>query len=50
MYKVERKPQRALPYEVMLSPFKTKEEVEQYIETYSKYYPTEERNFIITEI
>lgn len=50
MYKVERKPQEGIPYEVMLSPFNTKDEAECYIEKYSKYYPLEEQVYIVTEI
>ena len=51
-YKVERKPARtdAVYYEVMLSPFNSLNEVRQYVEKYQQYYPTEERNYKITEI
>ena len=52
MYKVERKPTNpnATWYEVMLSPFNTYTDAEQYIEKYQKYYPIDDRNFKITKI
>jgi hypothetical protein len=52
MYKVERKPAepKSLKYEVMLSPFKTHDEATAYIKKYKVYYPTTERNYIITKI
>jgi hypothetical protein len=51
-YKVERKPAgpNVKYYEVMLSPFNTKQEVQQYIEKYQCYYPKEDRNYRITEL
>ena len=51
-YKVERKPARieAVYYEVMLSPFGTLKEAEQYIDKYQCFYPIDERNYKITEI
>jgi hypothetical protein len=51
MYKVERKPAepKAQWYEVMLSPFQTKEEVEQYFQKYGHNYPPEERVYRVTE-
>lgn len=51
-YKVERKPARveAVYYEVMLSPFTSLQEAQQYIEKYQRFYPIEERNYKITEL
>lgn len=52
MYKVERKPAepKAIPYEVMLSPFQTLDEVNAYLQKYSVHYPIEEQTYIITKI
>jgi len=52
MYKVERKPaeEKAEWYEVMLSPFKTIKETEEYIEKYKHYYPIEDQQYRVTEI
>lgn len=51
-YKVERKPARteAIYYEVMLSPFNSVQEAQQYIEKYQRFYPIEDRNYRISEI
>lgn len=51
-YKVERKPARAdaAYYEIMLSPFSTLLDAEQCIKKEQHYYPTEDRNYKITEI
>jgi len=51
MFKVERKSAdpRSAWYEVMLSPFKTNEEAEKYIEKYRHYYPVEDQQYRITE-
>jgi len=51
-YKVERKPAgpEAAWYEVMLSPFSTQKEAEEYIQKYEIYYPVEERQYKITKI
>ena len=48
-FKVERETLPNKWYEVMLSPFSTKEEVEAYLLKYSCYYPKEERNYKITK-
>lgn len=37
-------------YEVMLSPFQTIEECNEYITTYSQYYPKEHQNYKIKYI
>ncbi len=37
-------------YEVMLSPFKTREEIKSYYEKYSIIYPVEERKYRITNL
>jgi putative IMPACT (imprinted ancient) family translation regulator len=43
MYKLERKiATSGVFYEVMISPFKTREEVKTYHAKYSKYYPDAE--------
>ena len=51
MYKLERKivPSGAW-YEVMLSPFKTRDEVKEYHKKYSKYYPEEDRVYRVTNL
>jgi hypothetical protein len=49
MYKVERTTGKGW-YEVMLSPFKTKEEVACYIKKYSIYYPKEDRVYKVTKL
>lgn len=48
-YKVERRgtDERSW-YEVMLSPFKTFDECQQYINKYKDYYPYEHQNYKIT--
>lgn len=43
MFQVERKMANGDWYEVMLSPFKTLKEVEDYLQKYSKYYPEEDK-------
>ncbi len=50
MFKVERIPEVANPYEVMLSPFNTKEEVLQYYNKYSISYPEQERSYRVTNL
>lgn len=37
-------------YEVMLSPFENKEEVEKYLLKYSIYYPSEDRHYRVTNL
>lgn len=49
MYKIERQVKaNGAWYEVMLSPFKTWEECIEYLNKYSKYYPSEDKNYKIT--
>lgn len=50
MYKLERKEPASNWYEVMLSPFKTKEEVYVYYQKYSKYYPHTNTTYRVTNI
>lgn len=52
MYKVERKSAdtKSAWYEVMLSPFSSKEEVAQYICKYQVYYPVEDRNYRVSKM
>lgn len=43
MYKLERKiSSSGAWYEVMLSPFKTRDEIREYYKIYSRYYPDPE--------
>ena len=50
MYKLERKEDDGAWYDVMLSPFKTREEVKVYYEKYSKYYPNTNTKYRITNL
>lgn len=50
MYKVERKEDEGTWYEVMLSPFKTKEEVKEYYQKYSKFYPGTKTAYRVTNL
>jgi len=50
MYKLERKENEGCWYEVMLSPFKTREEVKTYYIKYSKYYPNTNTKYRITNL
>jgi hypothetical protein len=51
MYKVERQiPTSGAWQEVMLSPFKTRDEVKVYHAKYSKYYPKEDRIYRVTNL
>jgi hypothetical protein len=50
MYKVERKAAQGPWYEVMLSPFNTKDEVISYYHKYSKHYPIEEKVYRVTNL
>jgi hypothetical protein len=52
MYKLERKNSTSRVWEeVMLSPFKTREEVKVYHAKYSKYYPdAEDRIYRVTNL
>jgi hypothetical protein len=49
MYKVERKPAnpKAMWYEVMLSPFDTQKEAEEYVQKYKIYYPVGDQQYRI---
>lgn len=50
-FKVERQvPSSGYWYEVMLSPFENKEEVEKYLLKYSAYYPSEDRHYRVTNL
>ena len=49
MYQVERQTTAGYWYEVMLSPFKTLQEVEQYLNKYCKYYTDpKDRHYRVT--
>lgn len=50
MYKLERKENVGSWYEVMLSPFKTKEEIKTYHKEYSKYYPNTNTTYRVTNL
>lgn len=51
MYKLERKiTSTGVWQEVMLSPFKTKEEIKNYHSKYSSYYPKGQRTYRITNL
>jgi lipocalin len=50
MYKVERKMTNGVWYEVMLSPFKTRQEVKDYYAKYSKYYSGEDKIYRVTNL
>jgi hypothetical protein len=50
MYKLERKENEGVWYEVMLSPFKTKEEIKTYHAKYSKYYPNTNNMYRVTNL
>ena len=50
MYKVERKEDESAWYEVMLSPLKTKEEVKEYYQKYSKLYPGTKTVYRVTNL
>jgi hypothetical protein len=50
MYKLERKEGNMTWYEVMLSPFKTREEVKAYHAKYSKYYPHTDTMYRVTNL
>jgi hypothetical protein len=50
MYKVERKMTNGVWYEVMLSPFKTREEIKEYYKKYSVIYPENERIYRLTNL
>jgi len=50
MYKLERKENEGMWYEVMLSPFKTREEIKVYHAKYSKYYPNTKTMYRVTNL
>lgn len=50
MYKLERKENENKWYEVMLSPFKTRDEVREYYNKYSKYYPNTNTKYRVTNL
>jgi hypothetical protein len=50
MYKLERKENEGNWYEVMLSPFKTREEIKIYHAKYSGYYPNTKTSYRVTNI
>ncbi len=51
MYKLERKIiTSGAWYEVMLSPFNTREEIKEYHAKYSKFYPKEDRTYRVTNL
>jgi lipocalin len=51
MYKLERKIICSGKwYEVMLSPFETREQVREYHAKYSKYYPENDRIYRVTNL
>ncbi len=50
MYKLERKENEGNWYDVMLSPFKTREEIKIYYEKYGKCYPNTNTKYRITNL
>ena len=50
MYKLERQMTNGVWYEVMLSPFKTREEIKIYHNKYSIRYPEKERIYRLTNL
>ena len=50
MYKLERKENEGSWYEVMLSPFNTREEIKTYHSKYSKYYPNTNTVYRVTNL
>lgn len=50
MYKLERKENESSWYQVMLSPFKTREDVKEYHAKYSKYYPNTTTMYRVTNL
>lgn len=50
MYKLERKENENSWYEVMLSPFNTRDEVKAYHAKYSKYYPNTKTMYRVTNL
>lgn len=48
MYQVERKMANGGWYEVMLSPFKTLQEVDEYLKKYINFYPEEDKTYRVT--
>jgi lipocalin len=50
MYKLERRQDGGNWYEVMLSPFKTREDIVTYHAKYSKYYPNTKTSYRVTNL
>jgi lipocalin len=50
MYKLERRQDEGNWYEVMLSPFKRKEDIVTYHAKYSKYYPNTKTLYRVTNL
>jgi hypothetical protein len=50
MYKLERKENEGFWCEVMLSPFKTREDIITYHMKYSKYYPNTNTSYRVTNM
>lgn len=50
MYKLERKENAGNWYQVMLSPFKTREDIIAYHAKYSKYYPNTNTTYRVTNL
>lgn len=50
MYKLERKENESEWYEVMLSPFNTREEIKTYHAKYSKFYPSTKTLYRVTNL
>ena len=50
MYKLERKENEGVWYEVMLSPFNTRDDVRTYHAKYSKYYPNTNTKYRVTNL
>jgi hypothetical protein len=50
MYKLERKEDEGKWCEVMISPFKTREEIGTYHTKYSKYYPNTKTMYRVTNL
>ena len=49
MYQVERQTESGYWYEVMLSPFKTLQEVEKYLNKYQIYYDKNNNTYRVTQ-
>lgn len=49
MFQVERQTASGYWYEVMLSPFNTLEEVQEYLNKYHQYYDSENSHYRVTQ-